>query len=121
VSGLGQPSRPLQPATPQAAHPAAFHYGPGHLVMYANAAFQAEFGDRCLGQPAREVMVALPPEAFDVMDRVLQGGKALARRVQVDGIERRIVVAPRTDPVSGEVYGVVTHLVDMAGGPAREA
>ena len=54
-------------------HPAAFHYGPGHVVMYANPEFQAEFGSACLGQPAREVMVSLPPRAFEVMDLVLEG------------------------------------------------
>ncbi|MDX6580769.1 MAG: hypothetical protein QOJ47_2318, partial [Gaiellales bacterium] len=53
-----------------AGHPAAFHYGPGHVVMYANPAFQAEFGASCLGQPAREVMIALPHSAFEVMDLV---------------------------------------------------
>lgn len=99
---------------PPSSHPAAFHYGPGHLVMYANPAFQAAFGARCLGQPAREVMLALPPEAFEVMDRVLRGGRALARRISIDGEARRIVVAPRTDPETGEVYGVVTHLVEVA-------
>jgi hypothetical protein len=99
------------PAAGARSHPAAFHYGPGHLVMYANPAFEAEFGDRCLGLPAREVMVALPPQAFEVMDLVLRGGKALARAVPMPGGRRRFVVAPRTDPETGEVYGVVSHLV----------
>jgi hypothetical protein len=79
--------------------------------MYANEAFQAEFGDRCLGQPAREVMLALPSKAFEVMDLVLRGGKALARAIEVSGEQRRLVVAPRVDPETGEVYGVVSHLV----------
>jgi hypothetical protein len=92
-------------------HPGAFHYGPGHLVMYANAAFEAEFGQRCLGQPAREVMLDLPADAFEVMDLVYRGGKPLARRIRMPGGFRRLVVAPRLDPESGEVYGVVTHLV----------
>lgn len=105
-----------EPPLPATGHPAAFHYGPGHIVMYANPAFQAAFGTRCLGQPAREVMVTLPPEAFDVMDRVLRGGKPLARRIRVGDADRRIVVAPRTDPETGEVYGVVTHLVAGAAG-----
>jgi len=90
---------------------AAFHYGPGHLVMYANPAFEAEFGRSCLGQPAREVMLDLPAAAFEVMDLVYRDGKPLARTIQVHGDSRRIVVAPRVDPESGEVYGVVTHLV----------
>jgi hypothetical protein len=94
-------------------HPAAFHYGPGHVVMYANPAFQSEFGDRCLGLPAREVMVALPSEAFQVMDLVLQRGKPLARRLRMPEGPRRIVVAPRMDPEDGVVYGVVSHLVEV--------
>lgn len=92
-------------------HAAAFHYGPGHIVMYANPVFEAEFGRSCLGQPAREVMVDLPAAAFEVMDLVYRDGKPLARQIQVAGISRRIVVAPRVDAESGEVYGVVTHLV----------
>jgi hypothetical protein len=81
--------------------------------MYANPAFQGEFGDRCIGLPAREVMVALPSEAFEVMDLVLQRGKPLARRVRTADGARRIVVAPRTDPENGLVYGVVSHLVEV--------
>jgi PAS domain-containing protein len=95
-------------------HPAAFHYGPGHVVMYANPAFQAEFGATCLGQPAREVMIALPHAAFEVMDLVYRGGKPLARRIRTSGGARRIIVAPRTDPETGEIYGVVSHLVEVA-------
>jgi hypothetical protein len=94
-----------------ASHAGAFHYGPGHLVMYANPAFEAEFGPSCLGQPAREVMLDLPAAAFEVMDLVYRNGKPLARTIHVRGGARRIVVAPRVDPESGEVYGVVTHLV----------
>lgn len=92
-------------------HPAAFHYGPGHVVMYANPAFQAEFGGSCLGQPAREVMLQIPAAAFEVMDLVLRGGKPLARRIRTTSGPRRIVVTPRIDPETEEVYGVVSHLV----------
>lgn len=95
-------------------HPAAFHFGPGHVVMYANPAFQSEFGSTCLGQPAREVMVSLPAPAFEVMDLVLRSGKPLARRIQIGSSTRRLVAVPRTDPENGEVYGVVSHLVDIA-------
>jgi hypothetical protein len=101
--------------------PAAFHYGPGHVVMYANPAFQAEFGGSCLGQPAREVMVALPHEAFEVMDLVLRDGKPLARRIHTPAGERRIVVTPRIDPESSEVYGVVSHLVEVPVSKASQA
>jgi len=94
-------------------HPAAFHYGPGHVVMYANPAFESEFGERCLGLPAREVMIALPSTAFEVMDLVLRDGKPLARRLRTPAGPRRIVVAPRRDPENGEVYGVVSHLVEI--------
>jgi len=97
-----------------AAHPAAFHYGPGHVVMYANPAFQAEFGGSCLGLPAREVMLDVPHDAFEVMDLVLRGGKPLARKIRMSGGSRRIVVAPRADPETGEIYGVVSHLVEVS-------
>jgi PAS domain-containing protein len=105
-------SRPDTSAA-RGSHPAAFHYGAGHVVMYANPAFEAEFGRSCLGQPAREVMLAVPHEAFEVMDLVLRGGKPLARRVLTAAGPRRIVVAPRIDPETGEVYGVTSHLVAL--------
>jgi PAS domain-containing protein len=89
--------------------------------MYANPAFQAEFGTSCLGQPAREVMIQLPHDAFEVMDLVLRDGKPLARRIQTMRGERRIVVAPRTDPETGEIYGVVSHLVQVAVRRAPQA
>ena len=32
--------------------PAAFHYGPAHLIMHGNPAFLATFGRTSIGMPA---------------------------------------------------------------------
>lgn len=98
--------------------PAAFHYGPAHLIMHGNAAFLATFGRGSLGMPAREVMTELPRSAFELMDRVYREGRPLARRLALPGGEHRLVVVPRTDPESGDVYGVTTHL--RAQGPPAQ-
>jgi hypothetical protein len=68
------------------------------------------FGPNTLGQPAREALVGLPPKAFELMDLVLETGKAGACRLDTRLGPRRLVVAPRRDPETGEVYGVTTHL-----------
>lgn len=90
--------------------PAAFHYGPGHLIMHGNAAFIEQFGASAVGLPARETLIGLPPEAFDLMDRVFTTGQPLALRMTTRWGERRLVVAPRRDPATLDVYGVTTHL-----------
>ena len=90
--------------------PSAFLFGRAHLVMHGNPAFKAHYGVACLGQPAREVMLDLPRPGFELMDRVLTDGRALAMRVRMPGGDRRLVVAPRQDPETGETYGVIVHL-----------
>ena len=95
-------------------YPAAFHLGPGHLIVHGNAAFIAAFG-RCVGQPARESLLDLPPAAFELMDLVYRRGAALACRIATPAGERRLVVAARNDPETGETYGVTTHLKPLAG------
>ena len=94
--------------------PAAFHYGPGHLIVHGNSTFLDEFGPACLGQPAREALVDLPSEAFELMDRVYDGGKPLARRIRTANGFRRLVVAPRSDPETGLTYGVASHIRSIA-------
>ena len=111
-----------EPAT--RTNPAAFLYGPGHMIVHGNAAFVRAFGDGCLGQPAREALLDMPPEAFELMDLVFSGGRPLARRIRVNGREWRLVVVPRRDPETGETYGVATHLrpftqAEPASPPAR--
>jgi hypothetical protein len=91
-------------------YPAAFHVGAGHMIVHGNRAFMAAFGEGSIGQPAREAMVDLPSAAFELMDLVYQGGKPLARRIMTPAGERRLVVAARLDPETGETYGVTTHL-----------
>ncbi len=63
-----------QPARP--ANPAAFHFGPAHVVVHGNSAFLDAFGAGCVGQPAREALVSLPSEAFLLMDAVYREGKS---------------------------------------------
>ena len=90
--------------------PAAFHYGTGHLIMYGNVTFIERYGRTAIGQPAREAMLDLPAAAFEVLDRVLAEGRALATTIELADGPRRLVVVPRRDPESSEVYGVTTHL-----------
>ena len=94
--------------------PAAFHYGPGHMIIHGNATFLDEFGIACLGQPAREALVGLPTEAFELMDRVYGGGRPLAQRITTANGDRRLVVAPRSDPDTGLTYGVASHIRPIA-------
>lgn len=91
-------------------YPAAFHLGAGHLIVHGNAAFMAAFGPGCVGQPAREALLDLPPAAFELMDMVYRIGKPLACRIDTPTGERRLVVAPRLDAQTGEPYGVTSHL-----------
>ena len=51
------------------------------------------------------------------MDLVFKGGKPLACRIATPAGERRLVVAARTDPETGETYGVTTHLRPLTGTP----
>ena len=109
--------KPVDPAaTVGGPGPAAFHHGPAHMIMHGNPAFVARFGATAIGQPAREAMTELPRAAFELMDRVLREGRPLARRITTSSGDRRLVVVPRRDPETGEVYGVTTHLrlVDAA-------
>jgi hypothetical protein len=91
-------------------YPAAFHIGPGHLIVHGNAAFIETFGRGCVGQPAREALLDLPPAAFELMDLVYERGAALACRVETPAGLRRLVVAARNDPETGRTYGVISHL-----------
>lgn len=97
--------------------PAAFHHGAAHMIVHGNAAFVEVFGAWSIGQPAREALIGLPSEAFELMDRVYQSGKPLALRITTTWGERRLVVAVRQDPETGETYGVTTHLRPI---PVRE-
>jgi hypothetical protein len=92
------------------ARPAALCHGRGHLVVYGNPAMCQAFGEGCVGLPAREALLGLPAEAFELMDTVLENARPLARWIQRDEEEWRLTVAPRIDPGDGEVYGVALHL-----------
>jgi hypothetical protein len=89
----------------------ALLHGTGQRIVHGNPAFVAEFGGGLVGLPAREVLVGLPARAFEVVDRVLASGRPLACWLDVRGERRRLTVAPRTDPETGEVYGVALRVV----------
>jgi hypothetical protein len=96
--------------TPRPPYPAAFHVGAGHMIVHGNRAFIEEFGQGCIGQPAREALLDLPPAAFELTDLVYRGGKPLACRIATVAGKRRLVVAARVDPETGQTYGVTSHL-----------
>jgi hypothetical protein len=102
--------RPATAHEPRPAAPAAFHLGAGHMIMHGNPAFIEAFGQEAVGQPAREALLGLSPKAFELMDLVYTTGKPGASRVTTASGPRRLVVAPRQDPETGETYGVTTHL-----------
>ena len=110
-----------QPAAAQpiasAQQPVALLYGRGRLIVHANPAFVAEFGATCLGLPAREAVLPFPRRVFEVVDRAWASGRPLATSVVVDGIRRRLTVAPRTDIETGEVYGVAIRLASEVPRP----
>jgi hypothetical protein len=90
--------------------PAAFCFGPGHVVMHGNPAFVAAFGRTAVGLPAREILIDLPGAAFEVMDAVYERGKPLATWLPGSDEDWRLTVAPRVDPEMHETYGVTFHL-----------
>jgi len=96
--------------TPASQRPAGMCLGSGHLVVYANPAFVAIFGRQCLGLPARETMLGVPAEAFDLLDAVLLEGRPLARWMVVENEEWRMTAIPRLDFETGLAYGVSFHL-----------
>ena len=105
-----RPSARRQRPAALSQQPTALLYGPGLRIVHGNPAFVAEFGAVSVGLPAREALVSLPPRVFDVADRVLGSGRPLACWLEVAGSRRRLTVAPRRDPETGEVYGVAIRL-----------
>jgi len=89
--------------------PAGMCAGRGHTIVYGNPAMIARFG-RCVGMPAREALIALPREAFELMDAVYARAKPLARWIRFSGERWRMTSVPRIDAVDGQVYGISFHL-----------
>jgi hypothetical protein len=100
-------SSPVSRSKPS--RPAAFCFGRAHIVMHGNEALIERFG-YCVGLPAREGLLALPPKAFALMDTVMERGKALATWIRFDDAEWRLTASPRVDPENAEVYGVTIYL-----------
>ncbi len=75
--------RPVHPTSdsrvagrdPAASRPAGICHGAGHVVVYGNEAFRSVFGGGCVGLPAREGLIGLPPAGFAVLDAVLGRGR----------------------------------------------
>jgi hypothetical protein len=80
------------------------------MIVHGNPAFIEAFGPSTVGQPAREAMLELPAKAFELMDLVYSTGKPGACNLMTGAGPRRLVVAPRRDPETGETYGVTSHL-----------
>ena len=95
-----------------ASRPAGLCTGRGHVVVYGNPAFVSAFGEGCVGVPVREAFVGMSREGFALFDEVLRSGRPLARWVRLtsSGEPWRLVVAPRVDPGTHEVYGVRFHI-----------
>ncbi len=122
TGGSANPTVPEVLDDPSSRRPAGLCAGPGHRVVYGNAAFREMFGEASVGLPARESMLGLPSAAFAVLDSVLASGRPLARWVHRKGEDWRLTVAPRADPGTGELYGVRFHLrarSDPLTGPGR--
>jgi hypothetical protein len=65
--------------------------------------------------PAREGMVGLSRDGFGTMDAVLARGRPAARWVRLNKERWRLIVAPRIELGTGEVYGVAFHLAREEG------
>ena len=116
----GDSMRPDDTPTPRREpSPAAYLYGPGHRIVYGNAAFVAEFGRESIGLPAVEALPALPAAAFELLDLAYREGRSVAAWTRLGGVERRLVVAVRRDIETEEVYGLAVHLVarERVAGP----
>jgi len=87
------------------------------MIVYGNPAFVDTFGPTAIGQPAREALLDLPPKAFELMDLVYSTGKPGACAITTSAGRRRLIVAPRRDPETGEVYGVTTHIRPATADP----
>jgi hypothetical protein len=97
-------------SVPSATRPAGLCIGVGHVVVYGNPAFHAQFGSRSLGLPARETLIDLPPAAFELLDAVYARGRPFARWIERGHEVWRMTAIPRRDPSTEEVYGVAFHL-----------
>lgn len=105
-------------ARESAQQPVVLLYGRGSRIVHANPAFAAEFGPGLVGLPAIEALPAWPKRVFDIVERVLDGGRPLAAWVEVGGLRRRLTVAPRRDPEDDEVYGVAVRIAIDGEGAA---
>jgi hypothetical protein len=83
--------------------------GRGHKIVYGNPAMISRFGP-CVGMPAREALLGLPREAFELLDAVYARSRPLARSIRFEGRRWRMTSVPRIDALDGEIYGVSFHI-----------
>jgi len=99
--------------------PAGMCVGRGHVIVYGNPAMISRFGT-CVGMPAREALLGLPREAFDLLDAVYARSKPLARSIRYEGRRWRMTSVPRIDAVDGGIYGVSFHMQPVVRAEAGE-
>lgn len=99
--------------------PAGMCVGRGHKIVYGNPAMISRFG-ACVGMPAREALLGLPREAFELMDAVYARSRPLARSIRYEGRRWRMTSVPRIDAVDGEIYGVSFHMQPVVKVSERE-
>ncbi len=100
--------------------PAAMCVGRGHVVVHGNAGFVESFGAEAIGRPLRESVLDLPPMAFELLDAVYAEARPMAVWLPVSDGDWRLTAAPRLDPETGEVYGVMLHLRARSDVPVLE-
>ena len=84
------------------------------MIIHGNPAFIEQFGAGVVGQPAREAMIGLPAEGVRADGSRVRDRQARRLPGHDGGRRERLVVAPRRDPETGEIYGVTTHLRPVA-------
>ncbi|MBV2357848.1 SpoIIE family protein phosphatase [Streptomyces sp. J2-1] len=91
----------------------ALVHGPDHHVAYLNDAYTAAFGDRPLGEPARDALPELAQLGLlPLLDQVLRSGRprTLKSRKALDGRSYTFTCTPSTDS-GGDSTAVAAVLV----------
>ena len=109
-TGAWEPADPSRPtAGAPSARAAAFHYGPGHMIVHGNPAFIEAFGPTpSVSRLARRCSACRRRRSSSWISSTRRASPVPARSRRTGA--RRLVVAPRRDPETGEIYGVTTHL-----------
>ncbi|MEN3586380.1 SpoIIE family protein phosphatase [Streptomyces sp. ZYX-F-203] len=93
----------------------ALVHGPDHRLAYVNDAYTAAFGERPIGEPARDTLPELvEPGLLPLLDQVSRSGRprTLKSRKTPDGRSYTFTCAPATQGGDGE-RGVLVFAVDV--------